>query len=771
MKKKENNAKGGEAADAAEETDTAAAAAADSANPASTPPPRPAPGLKAGTRVELQGLKAKPELNGQKAAVKSFDASSGRYKVKLEDGRGPFSLKAQNLRPLPKPPAPPPPPKLEPGARVWVRGLTAKPELNGQRGVVEKYNAGSGRWTVALEDGRGGFGWGPFSLRPQNLRLIPRDGPGLFALLTEKMTAENTVLEKAGLREEITTLPRKDNYYDRDTDEWYLDDLHGDIRATDRKIARVTRRILRNTAPREMAVSPGLRKSCNEEIVQMDISSFRGALEDGPSAVFRYTAEEEEAWEAAAAATRAYHVDSPDDDDGKVRMAGAVWRPFGEKRAAAVAAARAAEAAKAATASSSTTTPPTKTDTASSKGGRANSLRSFGEKRAAAAAREEKKKKKKKKLLTSTLLLSLSVDGTGEYVVASLAPHAHMRPQPNQEGSEKGQGATSEKADAAAAATEVILCKMLPVDVASEGFPSSGGSGVGSCNSLRVACAQVLEAILDECCETKACNGTVVVTVAGFAERHGGNGRGGNGGEPPYNIRLLGALHAAFGSWTEQNNTLRGDPFMMVCYPPPRSCSDLDGRRAVRVGLTAGLIAMHHKSWRTIPLPDDTPLWIADRPLKQLRGEVGGGNNQGEGREEGKIKKAAAKAAAAAAKAAPCSGAGEAWEQNQTLCSFMCNRMVNTFCGMLNTTQFEGLLESYGVPPSPRDASEDPVAFFRRFDRFMASKMFDKTQEDVHGQFLDVEAYSSYICATDPVLVGTDGATRSGECAAGNDVS
>ena len=59
MKKKENNAKGGEAADAAEETDTAAAAAADSANPASTPPPRPAPGLKAGTRVELQGLKAR----------------------------------------------------------------------------------------------------------------------------------------------------------------------------------------------------------------------------------------------------------------------------------------------------------------------------------------------------------------------------------------------------------------------------------------------------------------------------------------------------------------------------------------------------------------------------------------------------------------------------------------------------------------------------------------------------------------------------------------
>ena len=51
-----------------------------------------------GTRVELHGLKAKPELNGQRGVVAGFDAASGRCKVKLEDGRGPFKLKMGNLK-------------------------------------------------------------------------------------------------------------------------------------------------------------------------------------------------------------------------------------------------------------------------------------------------------------------------------------------------------------------------------------------------------------------------------------------------------------------------------------------------------------------------------------------------------------------------------------------------------------------------------------------------------------------------------------------------
>ena len=59
----------------------------------------PSPAIPIGARVELRGLQAKPELNGQRGEVTGFDAASGRLKVRLGDGRGPFSLKPENLYP------------------------------------------------------------------------------------------------------------------------------------------------------------------------------------------------------------------------------------------------------------------------------------------------------------------------------------------------------------------------------------------------------------------------------------------------------------------------------------------------------------------------------------------------------------------------------------------------------------------------------------------------------------------------------------------------
>ena len=50
--------------------------------------------LPAGTRVLVQRLVAKPEHNGKRARVVSFDACSGRYRVALDDGRE-LSLKAE----------------------------------------------------------------------------------------------------------------------------------------------------------------------------------------------------------------------------------------------------------------------------------------------------------------------------------------------------------------------------------------------------------------------------------------------------------------------------------------------------------------------------------------------------------------------------------------------------------------------------------------------------------------------------------------------------
>jgi hypothetical protein len=50
--------------------------------------------LPAGTRVLVQRLVAKPEHNGKRACVLSFDARIGRYAVVLDDGRE-LSLKAE----------------------------------------------------------------------------------------------------------------------------------------------------------------------------------------------------------------------------------------------------------------------------------------------------------------------------------------------------------------------------------------------------------------------------------------------------------------------------------------------------------------------------------------------------------------------------------------------------------------------------------------------------------------------------------------------------
>ena len=50
--------------------------------------------LPDGTRVLVQRLVAKPEHNGKRARVVSFDARTGRYAVSLDDGKE-LSLKAE----------------------------------------------------------------------------------------------------------------------------------------------------------------------------------------------------------------------------------------------------------------------------------------------------------------------------------------------------------------------------------------------------------------------------------------------------------------------------------------------------------------------------------------------------------------------------------------------------------------------------------------------------------------------------------------------------
>ena len=69
-------------------------------NPLMPPPPSASP-VPIGTRVELHGLKAKPQLNGQYGIVVGYVASSGRCTVVLEGARGEtetkMSIKPENL--------------------------------------------------------------------------------------------------------------------------------------------------------------------------------------------------------------------------------------------------------------------------------------------------------------------------------------------------------------------------------------------------------------------------------------------------------------------------------------------------------------------------------------------------------------------------------------------------------------------------------------------------------------------------------------------------
>ena len=76
-----------------------ASASSSSATP--TASPSPSAHIPIGTRVELHSLNAK-KLNGQRGEVVGFVASSGRYEVKLDDGRGPYGLKPENLKKMKK---------------------------------------------------------------------------------------------------------------------------------------------------------------------------------------------------------------------------------------------------------------------------------------------------------------------------------------------------------------------------------------------------------------------------------------------------------------------------------------------------------------------------------------------------------------------------------------------------------------------------------------------------------------------------------------------
>ena len=84
-----------------------------------------------GTVVSLKGLRSKPERNGDRGVVHSYNPQAGRYVVQLEDSDETMAVKPSNL--------------LQ-HVHVKLHGIESKPQLNGATGsdapVVVKSNDG-----------------------------------------------------------------------------------------------------------------------------------------------------------------------------------------------------------------------------------------------------------------------------------------------------------------------------------------------------------------------------------------------------------------------------------------------------------------------------------------------------------------------------------------------------------------------------------------------------------------------------------------------------
>jgi hypothetical protein len=153
------------------------------------PPPITAE-LREGSRVRVDGLVSKPEMNGRTGVICGiFNAHTGRWTVELDDDDGSSSrtqiaIRPCNLKVTPNAPIPQLPEvhssskpitaELREGSRVRVDGLVSKPEMNGRTGVIcGIFNAHTGRWTVELDDDDGSSSRTQIAIRPCNLKVTP----------------------------------------------------------------------------------------------------------------------------------------------------------------------------------------------------------------------------------------------------------------------------------------------------------------------------------------------------------------------------------------------------------------------------------------------------------------------------------------------------------------------------------------------------------------------------------------------------------------------
>lgn len=104
-----------------------------------------------GTVVSLKGLRNKPERNGDRGVIQSYNPQNGRYVVEIEDSDETMAVKPSNL--------------LQ-HVHCNLHGIESKPELNGRKGTIIAWNPNNERYSIYVMDVSKAV-----SLKPNNVVL------------------------------------------------------------------------------------------------------------------------------------------------------------------------------------------------------------------------------------------------------------------------------------------------------------------------------------------------------------------------------------------------------------------------------------------------------------------------------------------------------------------------------------------------------------------------------------------------------------------------
>jgi hypothetical protein len=118
-----------------------------------------------GTVVSLKSLRNKPDRNGDRGVIQSYNPNNGRYVVELEDSDETMAVKPSNI--------------LQ-HVHVHLHGIESKPELNGKKGTIIAWNPSNERYSIYVMDVSQAV-----SLKPTNVILENGTVGQIFGLMSK----------------------------------------------------------------------------------------------------------------------------------------------------------------------------------------------------------------------------------------------------------------------------------------------------------------------------------------------------------------------------------------------------------------------------------------------------------------------------------------------------------------------------------------------------------------------------------------------------------